>query len=265
MNLPQSFPTFLKAIQQFEIGELSELVEGSKHLKSIMSGHLGYYAKLMPAIYILDYTQQKYTYASSNLNIFIDHPLSRFFDGGLDFAWSVFQKDDLNIYSQRVLPENLAFLKTKPISQHSDFLFTSNYRIRNRKGDYKQIRQQSTFIKSAQNGMPLATIGFLYDISAYTNSTKVVHTIEPIIYNRRDRGELLLNKVYFPYEQDGLLTVREIEVLKWICEGITSKQIADRLFISVNTINIHRRNILEKTNSNGLVDLIKYAISNGYL
>ena len=45
-----------------------------------------------------------------------------------------------------------------------------------------------------------------------------------------------------------ILSKRELEVLEYIGEGFTSKEIADFLHISINTVNRHRQNILEKLN-----------------
>ena len=43
-----------------------------------------------------------------------------------------------------------------------------------------------------------------------------------------------------------ILSKREIEVLGLVSKGFASKEIADKLFLSVNTVNNHRQNILEK-------------------
>lgn len=58
------------------------------------------------------------------------------------------------------------------------------------------------------------------------------------------------------------LTEREIEILKLIVEEFSSDQIAEKLFISKRTVDTHRTNILNKTNSKTLVGLIKYAVKN---
>ena len=60
------------------------------------------------------------------------------------------------------------------------------------------------------------------------------------------------------------LTIREREVLKLIAEGITNKEIADLLFISVRTVEHHRANIMRKLNIKKIANLIKYAIRKGY-
>ncbi|MFZ0456799.1 MAG: helix-turn-helix transcriptional regulator, partial [Ignavibacteriaceae bacterium] len=54
------------------------------------------------------------------------------------------------------------------------------------------------------------------------------------------------------------LSVREIEVLGLIMLGYTTKEIADKLFISYETVKSHRKNILEKTGAKNTASLINY-------
>ena len=68
------------------------------------------------------------------------------------------------------------------------------------------------------------------------------------------------NREQFPGSGDNRLTNREIEILRMIAEGLTSKQIADRLFLSVTTVNTHRTNIMKKLDIHETVGLVKYAI-----
>lgn len=58
------------------------------------------------------------------------------------------------------------------------------------------------------------------------------------------------------------LTERENEILALIVQEYSSEQIAEKLFISKRTVDTHRINILNKTNSKTIVGLIKYAIAN---
>ncbi len=68
------------------------------------------------------------------------------------------------------------------------------------------------------------------------------------------------NKEPFATNGENRLTNREIEVLRLIADGLTSKQIADKLFLSVTTVNSHRTNIMKKLNIHETVSLVKYAI-----
>ena len=51
--------------------------------------------------------------------------------------------------------------------------------------------------------------------------------------------------------------------LQLLAEGSTSPEIAKRLFISTSTVDVHRRNIMNKLDLHGIAELTKYAIRNG--
>jgi two-component system response regulator NreC len=61
------------------------------------------------------------------------------------------------------------------------------------------------------------------------------------------------------------LTPREREVLTYIAEGYTNREIADALIISVKTVDRHRENIMRKLNLHSRVELVKYAIEKGLI
>lgn len=61
------------------------------------------------------------------------------------------------------------------------------------------------------------------------------------------------------------LTENQIEVLRLICAGHTNKSAAKILKMSVGGIKYHRSNLMERTNSNTLMDLITFAIQNKYI
>lgn len=59
-------------------------------------------------------------------------------------------------------------------------------------------------------------------------------------------------------KEEGCLSKREKQVLGMIARGMTSKQISHELFISVTTVNTHRRNLLRKSNAKNVAELICY-------
>jgi two-component system, NarL family, response regulator NreC len=58
------------------------------------------------------------------------------------------------------------------------------------------------------------------------------------------------------------ITKREVEVLQLTCKQHTAEEIAEKLFISVKTVNGHRNNLLQKTGSRNVTGLVIYAIKN---
>ena len=62
-----------------------------------------------------------------------------------------------------------------------------------------------------------------------------------------------------------LLTSREYEILHFIAMGFDSEIIAEKLFLSVNTVNTHRRNILKKTGASNTLELIIKMQDQGFI
>lgn len=58
------------------------------------------------------------------------------------------------------------------------------------------------------------------------------------------------------------LSNREVEIVKLLAEGLTSLQIADKLFIAEHTVKTHRKNILRKTGASNTSQLVQFALNN---
>lgn len=61
------------------------------------------------------------------------------------------------------------------------------------------------------------------------------------------------------------LTKRELEILKYVKQGMLSKEISDKLFISVHTVNTHRQRLLEKLGANNTIEAIMFATRFGLI
>lgn len=61
------------------------------------------------------------------------------------------------------------------------------------------------------------------------------------------------------------LTKREVEILKFIAQGLTSRQIAARLFLSFRTVNTHRANLMQKLDIHDTAGLVRYALNAGLI
>jgi DNA-binding NarL/FixJ family response regulator len=84
-------------------------------------------------------------------------------------------------------------------------------------------------------------------------------------YYSPELWDFFTRKVVSDGRQDGediQLTRREKEIIQLICDGLTNKEIADRLFISERTVVGHKSNLLAKTNCKSSVGLLSYAIRN---
>jgi len=60
-------------------------------------------------------------------------------------------------------------------------------------------------------------------------------------------------------ENEKHLTTREIEIIRYIADGLTNNEIADKLFLSTGTVDTHRKNMLAKLHLKNSAALVKYA------
>ena len=61
---------------------------------------------------------------------------------------------------------------------------------------------------------------------------------------------------------DEILSKREIEILTLICKEYSNSEIAEKLFLSISTVETHRKNLIAKLGVNNTVGLVKFAIKN---
>jgi DNA-binding NarL/FixJ family response regulator len=62
-----------------------------------------------------------------------------------------------------------------------------------------------------------------------------------------------------------ILTKRETEILKLVAEGLTNQQIGEKLFISIDTVDSHRKNLHTKLGVNNTALLVRFALENGVI
>lgn len=91
-------------------------------------------------------------------------------------------------------------------------------------------------------------------------------------YNKSISG-IILNSYLRSLDEDGSgksrlpgnLSIREVEIIQNWGNGLSNKEIADKLFISVRTVESHKNHIMQKLNLKTTIDLVKFAIRNNLI
>lgn len=137
--------------------------------------------------------------------------------------------------------------------------FQMNYRVQKADGTYISILRQSTpFIKNEKNEVE-AYLSFCTDISAISESSRINWTV---LGPKSETFPRFLAEHL--HQKRSLFSDREQEILTLIITGLSSAEIGGRLFISANTVNTHRKNLMRKAGVNKTIDLIAFARENGY-
>ncbi len=99
--------------------------------------------------------------------------------------------------------------------------------------------------------------------SDLVDAIRLVHSDESYLYPSVARALLEEYRRERPSREADGLTERELEVLQLVAEGLTSQEVAGRLFISVRTVETHRKHVMEKLGLHTAADLVRYAIRRG--
>ena len=146
-----------------------------------------------------------------------------------------------------------------PLKERKDYKTVFNFRL-GYEGKYFHFIQQIVTLELTPKGKVWLGLSLSDMLPDNTKFDRVHRTL----INLRNGKRYLFEDEESGYSIQKLST-RELEVLGLISKGFASKEIAGKLFLSVNTVNNHRQKILEKINAANTNEAVSYARSLGLL
>jgi len=215
----------------------------------------------IPWIYLLDYTSGNYTIVSNSITSMMGYKTEDFLKEGIGFTFENYNPQHLKIFNEEIFPDRLKMLSKIPYKDHPNYIFSYNFQFKNTKGDFINLLQRNCFIKSDQNGNPLMSFGVITNVNHFKTENPIIQTVEKINSEEViEKTERCFKKSYFLNKEDSFFTKREKELLPYLGDGLCSKEIADKLCISEYTVINHRRNMMLKTGSHNITQLVSYAL-----
>ncbi len=205
-------------------------------------------------ISIFDLNKKKHIYLSSRFESVLGYNIKQAHEEGNEYFNKKFHPDD---FMMALKTGNHFFkigLGLDP-EIRAQYKMISDYRILNGKGNYVRVIEQQHLLENDIHGNMWLALGVM-DISPD----------QDLRTSYRSRMVDLKNGDLYELNQKELkpsLSNREQEVLKMISSGLRSKEIADKLFISVHTVNTHRQRIIEKLDVNNTFEALNYASALG--
>lgn len=133
------------------------------------------------------------------------------------------------------------------------------------------IISQLTTREAVHRIMEYGAHGFF---SKDSNPNQLEHAINSItnkdFYFSQELGSIIREAILWEKKKtadttDVIITPRELEVIKLACKEYSSMEIADKLCITVRTVDTHRKRIMERTNTKNFIGVILYALRQGLL
>jgi DNA-binding CsgD family transcriptional regulator/PAS domain-containing protein len=214
------------------------------------------FEKALSYFFMIDFSKMQYVYISKSVSNVLGYSNETFMKGGLDFAAEIIHPEDK---SRLVEIHNrlFHFFYSVSLKERKDLKFAFNLRVKRDDGKYIHLLQETVFLDISTDGHPLCDFSTCTDISSH----KKDNNLKLNIYKRK------LNSFdqVFEFEvgeQPDLLTNRQIEILNLLSHGFTTNQIAQKLFLSIETVKIHRKNILARTGAKNSTEAVNMILRN---
>lgn len=155
-----------------------------------------------------------------------------------------------------------AFFTNLPPEKVMKYKVSYDYRMKRSDGQFVRLLHQVTTIQSDENGAVIRVLGVHTDITKLKKENG--STLSFIGLEGEPNYEDVSIGIAQNYIKNVSLSKREKQVLIYLAEGKTSKEIGDILFISKFTVDRHRKNMLKKTNITSTVELAVRSIQENW-
>jgi DNA-binding CsgD family transcriptional regulator len=211
------------------------------------------------SVSVVDLYKKKYIFLGSRHLEPFENTLGEYEPQDAFYFVQLFHPDDLPIVMDSY-KKTFNFFLSLPEEERKDYKLILNYRQRDKNGKYLNIIVQLVVLELDKKGniwLMLIIDDLLPDkISFEGVNRRLIHI---------KTGKICLFKDELASNKKTILSTREVEVLGMVSKGFASKEIADKLFLSVNTVNNHRQNILEKVRAVNTTEAVLYARNLGLL
>lgn len=173
--------------------------------------------------------------------------------GGMRYFWSRIHPDDLEQWLLALKDLMNFTLSEIAAVDRRNMSYTWNYRFKNAKNEYINIIQNTTPLEFDVDLKPI--IGLAHYTILNSNIKMDVCASAKLLNSNNEYETKYFNNFSQKLISDGI-TNRERDIIHLLVLNYSSKQIAEKLFISSNTVNTHRRNILKKMKISSTGELI---------
>lgn len=201
-------------------------------------------------VLVFDCYTNKFVFVSDSIPKLYGLDSRRLFILGHQPVIEVIHPDDID-YGLLVRKKIYSILRSFSNEEKRNYKAIHEMRIRNMRGEYIRIIEQEQVLELDKSGNIWLMLSVI-DVDASHES----EIIKSHLYNFKTGEQIFID---LSDTLDEPLTNRELEVLRFMKKGLLSKEIAEALKVSINTVNSHRQNILQKLKANNSIEAVNFA------
>ena len=213
-------------------------------------------------LYLASCLQDQFLFIADSFQSITGYSPRMLLHHGIDRLLDLIHREDIEGTIDRIIRE--CMLKpqyaAKALRQYGfPRPFSLEYRLKHASGKWIWIRDTKCIVSFDRHGNHDKILGSLEDVTQEKFREELAFK-DTIVGDLRGNGIVeAWKKIMRAKEPSPALTKREKEILALLGQGYSSKQLADRLYISINTVETHRRHLIEKFNVRNSVELVTKA------
>jgi DNA-binding CsgD family transcriptional regulator len=204
--------------------------------------------------YIYDHTQDSFYHVDQEVFNVLGYQEEDIYKGGYRYLKSFIHPDD-STYVKQLTQQAWEVIKNRPTTLQKNYSVSIDFRVKHQYGSYIHVIQEAPVLTLNEQNNATYSLGTCYDITDWQKTT-------PSALNIYYRNNLLKRWSAEQPKRIELLSFREKEVMREVCKGLTSAEIAKKLSLSIHTVSTYMKTILRKLKLKGTSALIQFAFQN---
>lgn len=259
-----------KPLKKYTLPELSTLAgkPGMSNIAADLKAFIGQNSLMLSVLntaasffFIIDFSKMDYVYVSDSIVNVMGYTAEEWKKEGMEAAFRTLHPNDRERL-KKVHEKQFKIHFSKPIGQRKEYRYSKDFRVYRKDKSLIWIMAQDSFIALDAEGKPSLAFEICTDVTHIKKNNTMTLSVTKCDKNGSFISE---EKYYYPLENNGTFSNREMQILHLLHLGLSSKEIGANLSISEYTVFKHRRNMIEKAGVTNTHALINHAEKNGLI
>ncbi|MCF6222975.1 MAG: LuxR C-terminal-related transcriptional regulator [Flavobacteriaceae bacterium] len=211
---------------------------------------------------ITNTNKDNYELISNNLEYATGLSKAALMENGISYFLSLIHPKEIENYMQIIKEFMEFYLLNYKVEDLKKLEFQYNYRIKGSNGKYLNILENQVNLLTDDKGKP--NIDLRHFTVFGEGKPKPMEAVVRYL-NDQNEYKTVFRKIYGCELLENGISIRELEILKLLILGLTSKQIANKLSISEHTVKTHRKNMIAKCKVKNIIELCVQYIKEGII
>ncbi|OSY87502.1 LuxR family transcriptional regulator [Tenacibaculum holothuriorum] len=208
------------------------------------------------SIYVIDYEKKGFDYVSDNPLFLCGLTPNEVKEMGYEFYFKHVPPEDIDLLL-KINTIGFDLYETKPLEERKDYTISYDFLLKTEEGKSILINQKLTPIFLNEEGKVWKAL-CVVSLSTKLNSGNITvyKKGKGIVYKYDLEGD------YWKTIEEIKLTNREKEIIQYSIRGYAIKEIAEKIFVSPDTVKFHRKKLFEKLDVANISEAVRYATNN---